>query len=184
MEKILKTITKALSTVVVALVVVLAVLLAGVRVLGLTPYTVLSGSMEPTYPVGAIIYVSKVDPTELEVGDPLTYRLTGDTIATHRIVEVLNPGTAELAFRTKGDANEHPDGSPVEASRVIGKPLFHVPYLGFVSAFVQKPMGLVCVVGCGAAVLVLSTLVEALLRKPEDEPDPEKEGAQEEADNG
>ena len=47
--KALKTVWNVITTVLVALVVVLAILLVGVRVVDLTPYVVLSGSMEPTY---------------------------------------------------------------------------------------------------------------------------------------
>ena len=56
-RKALKILSKTLSTAFVAAVVLLAVLLAGVRLVGLTPYTVLSGSMEPTYhvPVAALV---------------------------------------------------------------------------------------------------------------------------------
>ena len=39
----------ALTTLIVIAIVILAILLAGVRLVGLTPYVVLSGSMEPTY---------------------------------------------------------------------------------------------------------------------------------------
>ena len=49
------TVSGALRLLRLALVMVaLTVLLVGVRVIGLTPYTVLSGSMEPTYRVGSL----------------------------------------------------------------------------------------------------------------------------------
>ena len=184
-RKALKILSKTLSTAFVAAVVLLAVLLAGVRLVGLTPYTVLSGSMEPTYHVGSVIYAKSVDPTTLKEGDPLTYRMGGDAIVTHRIVEVLNEGTPQLAFRTKGDANEHPDGTPVPAGAIIGKPLFTVPYLGFVSAFIQRPGGLLLVIGSCGAMLFLSFLIDELIKEPskpspagdaaadEDKPDPD-----------
>lgn len=165
MEKFLRITLKSFSTVLVSVVVLLALLLAGTRIIGLTPYTVLSGSMEPTYHVGSIIYVKDVKPTELKVGDPLTFRLSGGTIATHRIIEVLNEGTAEPSFRTKGDANKHSDGV-TPASAIIGKPVFSIPYLGYFSNFLQKPQGIICVVGCTAVVLVISNMVEALFLKP------------------
>ena len=57
--------------------VLLAVALAAPRVLGLTPFVVLSGSMEPTYPVGSLVYVRSVDASELRVGDPVTFTLEG-----------------------------------------------------------------------------------------------------------
>lgn len=172
MEKIIKISVKILSSVLVGAVVLLAVLLAGVRLIGLTPYTVLSGSMEPAYHVGSIIYVKDVEPQELKLGDPVTFYLSGKTIATHRIVEVINEGTPQLSFRTKGDANETVDGA-IPASAVIGKPVFTVPYLGYVSVFLQKPQGMICVVGGGAMALALSSLVEALFpKKKESEPQP------------
>ena len=69
--------------------VLLAVALAAPRVLGLTPFVVLSGSMEPTYPVGSLVYVRSVDASELRVGDPVTFTLEGrEAVATHRVIEV------------------------------------------------------------------------------------------------
>ena len=50
----------AITTIIVVLVVILALLLVGVRIVGLQVFTVLSGSMEPTYHTGALIYVKKV----------------------------------------------------------------------------------------------------------------------------
>ena len=161
--KALRVISKTLSYLFLGIVVLLAILLVGVRLVGLTPYTVLSGSMEPTYHVGSVIYVAKTDPVNLQEGDPVTYRLSGGTIVTHRIYEVLGEGTSDLSFRTKGDANEDPDSPPLPASAVIGKPLFSVPYLGFVSEFVRQPKGLIVLGGICVAVLILSFAVDALL---------------------
>ena len=62
-----------ITTLAVIAVVVLAILLVGVRVVGLTPYAVLSGSMEPTYHVGSLIYVRKVAPEDVQIGDPITF---------------------------------------------------------------------------------------------------------------
>lgn len=171
MEKTVKIISKTLSTALVVIVVVLAVLLAGVRLFGFTPYTVLSGSMEPTYHVGSIVYVKKVDPTTLKVGDPITFHLTQGVIATHRIIEVHGEGTPNLGFRTQGDANQNVDDI-TPASKVIGKATFSVPYLGYLSNFIQQPKGLITVVGCGAAVLAISYIIEGMLpEKKESQPE-------------
>lgn len=167
MEKILKIISKTLSAVLLSVVVVLALLLAGVRLIGLTPYTVLSGSMEPQYHVGSIIYVTDVDVETLKEGDPVTYRIEGGTVVTHRIEKVYNKGTSHLSFQTKGDANKQSDGE-IPASAVIGKPCFSIPYLGYVSNFVQKPVGLICVVGTSAAVLLISNVIEIIFSKKKD----------------
>ena len=55
MNPTVKKVWNAVTWVLVLCVAVLAFLLAGVRLIGYTPYTVLSGSMEPTYPVGSLI---------------------------------------------------------------------------------------------------------------------------------
>ena len=89
MGKTLKKILNVISTILVAIVVVLALLLVGARFIGLNVYTVLSGSMEPTYHVGSLIYVKDVDTDELKAGDVITYMLDEDTIVTHRIVDVI-----------------------------------------------------------------------------------------------
>ena len=89
MKSKLKKILNALTTIIVVMVVILAIMLVGVRLFGLQVYSVLSGSMEPEYPVGSLIYVKKVDYKELKVGDPITFLLDKDTVVTHRIIVVL-----------------------------------------------------------------------------------------------
>ena len=112
MGKTLKKILNVISTILVAIVVVLALLLVGARFIGLNVYSVLSGSMEPTYHVGSLIYVKDVDTDELKAGDVITYMLDEDTIVTHRIVDVIPDETdpSIIRFQTKGDANDSVDG--------------------------------------------------------------------------
>lgn len=159
-----KKVWNVVSTVLVALVVLLAVALVGVRLVGLNTYVVLSGSMEPTYHTGSLLYVKRVDPQDLRVGDPITFMLNEDTVATHRIIEILpdEEDSSVLRFRTQGDANDAPDGTPVHYKNVIGKPVFSVPYLGYFANFVQNPPGLYFAIGF-AVVLVLLVFLPDLL---------------------
>lgn len=144
---------KALTTVLVIAVVVFAVLLVGVRLVGLTPYSVLSGSMEPTYQTGSLIYVKQVRPEDVQVGQAITFVLNEDlVVATHRVIEI---DAANELFYTKGDANESPDGAPVHFKNLIGVPVFSIPYLGYVASFVQKPPGIYLTIAAGAILLLL-----------------------------
>lgn len=156
MKKTLKKIWNWVSGILIGIVVLLAVALVGVRIIGLQPFAVLSGSMEPAYHVGSLIYVRDVDYKELEVGDPITYMVSEDTVVTHRIIEVLpdedDPDT--IRYFTQGDANEHPDGTSVHYKNIIGKPIFSIPYLGYVSSYIQHPPGMYVAIA-GAAVLIL-----------------------------
>lgn len=157
MSKGIKKICSVLSTVLVVVAVLLAVALVGVRVVGYTPYTILSGSMEPTYHVGSLIYVKKVDTSTLEAGDPITFALSEDTIATHRIVEVVpdEEDASVIRFRTKGDANETVDGALVHYKNVLGKPVFTIPYLGYVADYIQHPPGMYTAIAAGVILLLL-----------------------------
>jgi signal peptidase len=169
---------------IVILAVAIAVLLAGVRLVGINPYTVLSGSMEPEYHVGSIIYVVDVDPHELKVNDPVTYMLSDDIVVTHRIIEivpavdengapVINDRTGKQAIRfvTKGDANNSADGALLHENNVIGKPIFSIPALGYVADYIQNPPGtyIAIVMAC---LLLLATFLPDILfpdKKEEEE---------------
>lgn len=158
MRKTIKRIWNWISSILVAAVVLLAVALVGVRIVGLQPYVVLSGSMEPTYSVGSLIYVKSTDYKQLKVGDPITFLVSEDTVATHRIIEVLpdedDPNT--IRYFTQGDANDAPDGSSVHYKNIIGKPVFSIPYLGYVSNYIQAPPGkYVAISGCALLMLLV-----------------------------
>ena len=110
--------------------VILAILLVGVRVAGIRPYTVISGSMEPEYPVGSIVYVKDIEVKNVEVGDVITFVLDDKlNVATHRVVGV---DFEEGYSTTKGDANNSNDGSPVYFENYLGKVVACIPYLGYI----------------------------------------------------
>ncbi len=149
-----------ISSILVALVVLLALLLVGARLFGLQVYTVLSGSMEPTYHTGSLIYVKKVDPYTIRDGQVITFMLDENTIATHRVVGVVpdEEDSTVVRFRTKGDANETEDGGLVHYKNVIGTPVFTIPYLGFVANYIQHPPGMYVAISAGAVLLMLTFL--------------------------
>ena len=157
MNKSLKKIWNVISSILVALVVLLALLLVGARVVGLQVFTVLSGSMEPTYHTGSLIYVKKVDPYTIKEGQPITFMLDENTVATHRVVGIVpdEEDPAVIRFRTKGDANEAEDGSLVHYKNVIGTPIFSIPYLGYVADYIQHPPGMYVAISAGAVLLLL-----------------------------
>lgn len=159
-NKILK-IWNWFNGVLIGLVVLLAIALVGVRLFGVEPYVVLSGSMEPAYRTGSVIYVIEAEADELAAGDVITFCLEGDTIATHRITEVTENG-GEIAFRTKGDANELEDAVLVTESQMVGTPIFTIPYLGYLVTYVHSTSGRYAVIAVGAALLLLMVLPDII----------------------
>ena len=130
------------TTVLVGIILLLAIFLVAFRLLGFEIYTVMSGSMEPAYHVGSLIYVRPVNTDELKEGDVITFLADKDnTIVTHRIIEVTNENNA-THFRTKGDANDVPDAKSVHYKNVLGKPEFTIPLLGYLAFHIQRPPGL------------------------------------------
>jgi len=103
------------------------------------PLIVKSGSMEPAYPVGSLIYVKSVKDPEFLPGETVTFYLPDEeTLVTHRIVEVdQEKGTVY----TKGDANEVEDGAATPFSRIIGKPVLCIAGLGYVAGYLSSPAG-------------------------------------------
>ena len=160
----LKKTWNSVTTIILVIVVILALLLAGARLVGLQVYTVLSGSMEPTYHVGSVIYVKEVDPSTLEVGDAISFLISEKTVATHRIIEVL-PDESDpnvIRFRTKGDNNDIEDTNPVHSNNVLGKVVGTIPLLGYVSNFVQNPPGTYIALAA-MAILILAVFVPDII---------------------
>ena len=165
MNKSTKFILKLTSNIIVIIAVALAILLVGLKFTGLQIYTVISGSMEPTYHVGSLIYVKKVDPSTLKVKDPITFELSDKTIATHRIVEIVTDETNPnvYKFRTKGDANKDVDANLIEPNKVLGKAIFTIPYLGYVATYIQSYPGNVVAICTAIAMLILVIILDMLV---------------------
>ena len=155
-----------ITTALLVVVLLLAAALVGVRLFGITPYTVLSGSMEPTYHVGSLIYVKKVEPADLKVGDPLTYVIEGGTVVTHRIVDIMQDqdDPTQLRFKTKGDNNKIEDGLPVHSKNVLGKPILTIPLLGYVAHFIQTPPTSFLSIGICVVIVLLTFLPDLIDR--------------------
>lgn len=159
----LKKIWNIVSSALVVLMVLCAVFLMGSRLLGFKCYTVISGSMEPEYSVGDLLYVKDVDVKTIKVGDPITFILNEDlVVATHRVVRI---DAEKQYFYTKGDANEIEDQNPVHFKNVIGVPKFSIAKLGYVSDFVQNPPGLYITIGAGIVLIILVFLPDLLAKK-------------------
>lgn len=169
----LKKICGFLSGILLVVLAVLAGLLIIPKAMGYEEMAVLTGSMEPNYPVGALIFVKEEDPEKLKVGDVITYRLDEDTVVTHRIVEINRD---EQTVTTKGDANEDKDGSPVSYSNIVGKAHFKVPYLGFIAMNIKTSKGIAAICGVLVAVILLTFIPEIFSEDDEKEEKKKKQG--------
>ncbi|EKN69495.1 signal peptidase I [Neobacillus bataviensis LMG 21833] len=110
--------------------------------LGYQLKTVLSGSMEPTFKTGSIIAVKPVeDKTSLKKGDVITFMITDDQMATHRVIDVIK-NVNHVMYKTKGDNNDNADTDPVVAQNVVAKYTgFTIPYVGYLVDYAKSKNG-------------------------------------------
>lgn len=149
--ELLKKILHYLSSIIYVLIIIYTIIWLP-SLFGYTPLVILSGSMEPTYKVGSIIYYESVDKSKIGVGDIITFKGNKDELVSHRVVKVEND-----YYTTRGDANKVQDSSKVKYGSIVGKNLnINIKYIGYYIKFVLEHQYLIIL-----AVLIL--ILELLL---------------------
>jgi len=106
--------------------------------LGATPTVIYSGSMTPTYHVGDIVLIDEdIDPETLEAGDIVQYVDFDNTSKIIHRIDSISVQNNKTYYLTKGDANDAPDFKPITKQRIVGKPIFSIPKLGWVQIIVK-----------------------------------------------
>ena len=73
----IRKVCNVLSSVLLVLMLLIAGVLLVPYLFGYRPTAVLTGSMEPVYHVGSVIFVQEVEPEEIKVGDVITFSTAG-----------------------------------------------------------------------------------------------------------
>ena len=123
-------------------VIVLLVATIGPRLLPYRTFTVLSGSMEPTIPVGSMIFDREVQASDLARGDVVTFHPPGqpEKLVSHRIVRVEETKRGSFLV-TRGDSNGVVDDWRIPAEGRGLRYEFHVPYIGYLVGGLLTPVG-------------------------------------------
>ena len=104
---------------------------------GEKPLVVLSGSMEPSYKVGSIIYYHEPkNNDEIEVGKAITFKGKDEnaSLISHRVYSIDNG-----VITTKGDANSVVDQRKLSYDEVVGiDSEFCVPFVGYYVRYVNE----------------------------------------------
>lgn len=196
MPQRLKKVLDITTTVALVLFVAFVILLAGVRLFGVEPNIVLSGSMEPEILTGSIVYVRQITPEEaqnLKAGETITFVTPSGVKVTHKVYQAEGPayvtdqngefvldanGERTVAkdnrgydiykYTTYGINNKNEssevgytlDGKLGEgnlaSTNVIGKPVFSIPFLGYIASLLQQPFGRYLAIGGCFILIVLS----------------------------
>lgn len=150
--KIIKASFDALMTVIL----ILGILFLILFVVGIRPYVVISGSMEPAVHKGSLSFINKHSKYEdIKNGDIIAYQTpTGDKV-THRVREVTEEG-----FITRGDANPVDDVALTTESNFLGKNIFSIPMLGYAVGTLQTTRGKIVLGTIIVLILVASFLLD------------------------
>lgn len=168
---------------VVCVVLVLAAIVIP-KIIGAVPLTVLTGSMEPTFRPGDLLITKEIDPAEVKTGQMITFQPESgvDTLITHRVVSAGVSIGGDRVFVTRGDANNQ-DDKAIIGDQVMGKYLYHVPYVGFLANSISlddKPL-IMKILGGGfllwAAIQLVLWLVTSRGKKSQDNQEKDDEDA-------
>ncbi|MDN4161613.1 signal peptidase I [Nocardioides abyssi] len=118
---------------ILGLLAVLTVAVLVPRVAGATPFTVLTGSMQPGLPPGTLIVTRPTPAEDIEIGEVVTFQIESGRpqVVTHRVIAVRAGQDGEPEFLTQGDANQTPDDGWRPAGSVRGVLWYAVPKLGY-----------------------------------------------------
>lgn len=140
---------KKISVLLTSVVLLISLVAVGIiwvpSLFGLKSYAIMSGSMEPNIPEGSMVYVKPfTEFDDYKVNDVVTFTdKTKNQSFTHRIVGIDRD---DLAFYTKGDANEIEDLEPTPGYLAVGKVQMAVPLLGYAAAALKNTVIRIAVV--------------------------------------
>lgn len=160
----IRKVCNVLSSVLLVLMLLIAGVLLVPYLFGYRPTAVLTGSMEPVYHVGSVIFVQEVEPEAIKVGDVITFSTAGMSYpTTHRVVSI---DTDKQVFVTKGEANDVEDGE-IAFSRLLGRPAkISIPLIGYISHSIQTSMkGKLIAGGVVLAIILLVFLPDLFSKK-------------------
>lgn len=100
------------------------------------PVAIASNSMKPTFSRGDIQIIDKKKET-YKVGDVIQFYGLNDTTFVHRVVSVRKKD-GNFYYTTKGDNNDVVDLMEISQSRIIGKSIFTIKYLGYPTLWITE----------------------------------------------
>ena len=121
---------------------------------GYSLFRVVTGSMEPTIPVGSLLVCRQIEMERVQVGDIICFHAQETAIfgqmMTHRVTDIFPAEGGGLLFQTRGDANLSADGFLVSQTNFVGKVIWYTGansmLSSIVSFFTNKIGFLACIV--------------------------------------
>ena len=129
---------------------------------GIIPMIVLTDSMYPQIQSGDLIVCRTREADKIREGDVIAFfdpAGNGRSVVTHRVRKITKDENGNLAWVTKGDANNTEDQALVPAENLVGIYRHRVAGLGSVAMFLQTTQGMILCVICPILLLVVSDTI-------------------------
>lgn len=177
-NRIVKTVLKVLSWIVLIFLILLATILIYYVVSSkiyeakgkkyeplISLYTIISPSMEPNINVYDVVLTKRIKPEEVKEGDVITF-ISSSTLGegltiTHRVKSVIKT-EGDIKFRTQGDNNPIPDSALVTSNNLLGKVVFTIPFLGYIQFMLQSKSGWLFFLLIPAIIVVIYDVVKVI----------------------
>ena len=134
-------------------------------------FTVISGSMKPKYDIGDVLIAKWVEPSEIKVGDTISYSGTkGDfsgKVITHQVIKIEKNIKGEYIFHAKGLANLVED-PVVSADQIYGVVMYRSFILSTVYRIVATNIGFYLFIIIPLMYVIGSEIVTSMLRREEE----------------
>jgi signal peptidase I len=146
----------------------LVVAVTAPALIGLRPMTVLTGSMRPTIQPGDMVVDERISPSQLRVGDIVTFQEPhGTRTITHRVRKLtISEGQAHVT--TRGDANDTVEKWQVPTKGSVGRVVYTVPKIGYPVTWSHTGPGRLAMVSIPALILAIWAMMR-IWRSTEDE---------------
>ena len=114
-------------------------------VAGFRIFTVVTESMKPEYVVGDAIFTKTIEPSEIKIGDDITYlgmaESFKDKIVTHRVINIEKAEDGTYIFETKGIANPKADPK-INESQIFGKVIYKIKSISYINSIIGNLYGM------------------------------------------
>lgn len=141
---------------------------------GVFPMIILTDSMNPEFKSGDLIICKNAKAEDVKEGDIICFfdpTGNGTTTVTHRVTEVTTDESGDIAWVTKGDANNTEDEAIVPAKNLVGIYEKSFSGIGNVAIFMQTTQGLIICVICPIILLVVYDIIRRRMYEKEKKKD-------------
>ena len=133
-------------------------------------FTVVTGSMQPKYNIGDVLIAKAKDPSEIKIGDAISYVASvgeiKNNVVTHEVVNITKDENGDYLFHSKGIVNLVED-PVVHEDQLYGVVVYKTKLLSFVRKMINTNIGMLLFVVIPVLYIIISEVIAILIEKEE-----------------